>query len=180
MTVNIGRRELLAALGGAVAWPLAAHAQQGGRVPRIGFLYPGAETLGLARIATLREGLRAAGYREPEQVELITRVTGGDPSRVGPMATELIERKVDVLVPLSPAAVQAVRSLTTTIPIVAFDLETDPIGSGLVKSLARPGGNATGFMSYEYSLAAKWLELLKEIAPVPRRNAALSARALVP
>ena len=180
MRVTIGRRELLAALGGAVAWPLAAHAQQGGRVPRIGFLYPGAETLGLARIATLREGLRAAGYREPDQVELITRVTGGDPSRVGPMATELIERKVDVLVPLSPAAVQAVRSLTTTIPIVAFDLETDPIGSGLVKSLARPGGNATGFMSYEYSLAAKWLELLKEIAPVPRRNAALSARALVP
>ena len=125
MTVNIGRRELLAALGGAVAWPLAAHAQQGGRVPRIGFLYPGAETLGLARIATLREGLRAAGYREPDQVELITRVTGGDPSRVGPMATELIERKVDVLVPLSPAAVQAVRSLTTTIPVVAFDLSKE-------------------------------------------------------
>src|SRR5215831_8083865 len=70
--------------------------------------------------------------------QLITRVTGGDPGRVGPMARELVERNVDVLVALSPAAVQAVRSLTTTIPIVAFDLETDPIGSGLVKSLARP------------------------------------------
>ena len=165
MTVNIGRRELLAALGGAVAWPLAAHAQQGGRVPRIGFLYPGAETLGLARIATLREGLRAAGYREPDQVELITRVTGGDPSRVGPMATELIERKVDVLVPLSPAAVQAVRSLTTTIPIVAFDLETDPIGSGLVKSLARPGGNVTGVFFDFPEFSKKWLELMKETLP---------------
>jgi putative ABC transport system substrate-binding protein len=109
-----------------------------GKVPRIGFLYPGAETLALARIATFREGLRATGYREPDQVELITRVTGGDPGRVGPMARELVERNVDVLVALSPAAVQAVRSLTTTIPIVAFDLETDPIGSGLVKSLARP------------------------------------------
>ena len=165
MTVNIGRRELLAALGGAVAWPLAAHAQQGGRVPRIGFLYPGAETLGLARIATLREGLRAAGYREPDQVELITRVTGGDPSRVGPMATELIERKVDVLVPLSPAAVQAVRSLTTTIPIVAFDLETDPIGSGLVKTLARPGGNVTGVFFDFPEFGKKWLELMKETLP---------------
>ena len=166
MTVTIGRRELLAALGGAaIAWPLAARAQQGGRVPRIGFLYPGAETLGLARIATLREGLRAAGYREPEQVELITRVTGGDPSRVGPMATELIERKVDVLVPLSPAAVQAVRSLTTTIPIVAFDLETDPIGSGLVKTLARPGGNVTGVFFDFPEFGKKWLELMKETLP---------------
>ena len=174
------RREFITLLGGAAAWPIAARAQQAGKVPRIGFLYPGAETLALARIATFREGLRATGYREPDQVELITRVTGGDPGRVGPMARELVERNVAVLVALSPAAVQAVRSLTTTIPIVAFDLETDPIGSGLVKSLARPGGNATGFMSYEYSLAAKWLELLKEIAPVPRRNAALSARALVP
>jgi putative tryptophan/tyrosine transport system substrate-binding protein len=75
---------------------------------------------------------------------LIIRVTGGDPTRVAPMARELIEHNVDILVPLSPAAVQATTSLTSTIPILAFDLETDPIGSGLVKSLARPGGNVTG------------------------------------
>ena len=136
-----------------------------GKVPRIGFLYPGAETLALARIATFREGLRATGYREPDQVELITRVTGGDPGRVGPMARELVERNVDVLVALNPAAVQAVRSLTTTIPIVAFDLETDPIGSGLVKSLARPGGNVTGVFFDFPEFSKKWLELMKETLP---------------
>jgi putative ABC transport system substrate-binding protein len=85
--------------------------------------------------------LRAVGYREPDQVELIARVTGGDPSRVAPMATELVERKVDVLVPISPAAVQAVRSLTSTIPIVAFDLETDP--SAVVWSRVLRGTAAT-------------------------------------
>ena len=159
------RREFITLLGGAAAWPIAARAQQAGKVPRIGFLYPGAETLALARIATFREGLRATGYREPDQVELITRVTGGDPGRVGPMARELVERNVAVLVALSPAAVQAVRSLTTTIPIVAFDLETDPIGSGLVKSLARPGGNVTGVFFDFPEFSKKWLELMKETLP---------------
>jgi hypothetical protein len=103
----------------------------------------GKDTIAPVRIAAWREGLRAVGYREPDQVELIIRVTGSDPSRIGPMASELVERNVDVLVPISPAAVQAVRSLTSTIPIVAFDLETDPVGSGLVKSLARPGDART-------------------------------------
>ena len=161
----IGRRDFITLLGGAAAWPLAARAQQGGRVPRIGFLYPGLEARGRAHIATFRESLRAAGYREPDQMELITRVTAGDPSRVGPMARELVERNVDVLVPFSPAAVQAVTSLTSTIPIVAFDIETDPIGSGLVKSLARPGGNVTGVFFDFPEFSKKWLELMKEILP---------------
>jgi putative ABC transport system substrate-binding protein len=122
---HIRRREFITLLGGAAAaWPRAGWAQQASKVPRVGLLFPGTETVAPARIAALREGLRAAGYRPPDQVELITRVTGGDPSRVGPMASELVERNVDVLVPISPAAVQAVRSLTSTIPIVAFDLET--------------------------------------------------------
>jgi putative ABC transport system substrate-binding protein len=160
------RRAFITLLGGAAAWPLAARAQQSsGRVPRIGLLFPGTETVAPARIAALREGLRAVGYREPDQVELIIRVTGGDPSRIGPMASELIERKVDVLVPISPAAVQAVTSLTSTIPIVAFDLETDPIGSGLVKSLARPGGNVTGVFFDFPEFSKKWLELMKETLP---------------
>jgi putative tryptophan/tyrosine transport system substrate-binding protein len=160
------RRQFITLLGGAAAWPLAARAQQSsGRVPRIGLLFPGTETVAPARIAALREGLRAVGYREPDQVELIIRVTGGDPSRIGPMASELIGRKVDVLVPISPAAVQAVRSLTSTIPIVAFDLETDPIGSGLVKSLARPGGNVTGVFFDFPEFSKKWLELMKETLP---------------
>src|SRR5262245_3992893 len=139
------RREFIILLGCVAAWwPIPARAQQSGRVSRIGFLFPGTEAIAPIRIAAFREGLRAAGYREPEQIELIIRVTGGDPTRVAPMARELIEHNVDILVPLSPAAVQATTSLTSTIPILAFDLETDPIGSGLVKSLARPGGNVTG------------------------------------
>jgi hypothetical protein len=81
------------------------------------------------------------------------------------MASELVERNVDVLVPISPAAVQAVRSLTSTIPIVAYDLETDPIGSGLVKSLARPGGNITGVFFDFPEFSKKWLELMKEMLP---------------
>src|SRR5262245_6249040 len=140
----IGRREFIMLLGGAAAWPGVARAQQLGRVNRIGFLFAGTDAIAPIRIAAFREGLRAAGYREPEQIELIIRVTGGDPTLVAPMARELIERDVDILVPLSPAAVQATTSLTSTIPILAFDLESDPIGSGLVKSLARPGGNVTG------------------------------------
>jgi putative ABC transport system substrate-binding protein len=159
------RRDFINFLGGAAAWPLSARAQQAGKVPQVGLLFPGTETVAPARIAAWREGLRAVGYREPDQVELITRVTGGDPSRIGPMARELVERKVDVLVPISPAAVQAVTSLTSTIPIVAFDLETDPVGSGLVKSLARPGGNLTGVFFDFPEFSKKWLELMRETLP---------------
>jgi putative ABC transport system substrate-binding protein len=164
-TRGLRRREFITFLGAAAAWPLAARAQQASKVPRVGLLFPGTETVAPARIAALREGLRAAGYREPDQVELIARVTRGDPSRVGPMASELVERNVDVLVPISPAAVQAVRSLTSTIPIVAYDLETGPIGSGLVKSLARPGGNITGVFFDFPEFSKKWLELMKEMLP---------------
>ena len=158
------RRAFITLLGGMAAWPLAARAQAD-KVSRIGFLFPGTETIAPIRIAAFREGLRAAGYREPEQIELIIRVTGGDPTRVAPMARELVERKVDILVPLSPAAVRAATSLTSTIPILAFDLETDPVGSGLVKSLARPGGNVTGVFFDFPEFSKKWLELMKETLP---------------
>jgi ABC-type uncharacterized transport system substrate-binding protein len=162
----VKRREFITLLGGAAAvWPLAARAQRSGKIPKIGFLFPGTEAVAPARIASLLEGLRAVGYHEPDQVELIARVTGGDPSRVAPMASELVAQKVDVLVPISPAAVQAVRSLTSTIPIVAFDLETDPVGSGLVRSLARPGGNVTGLFFDFPEFSKKWLELMKETLP---------------
>jgi putative tryptophan/tyrosine transport system substrate-binding protein len=160
------RREFFVLVCGAVAaWPLAARAQQAGKLPRVGLLFPGTDVVAPVRIAAWREGLRAVGYHEPDQVELIIRVTGGDPSRIAPMASELVERKVDVLVPISPAAVQAVKSLTSTIPIVAFDLETDPVGSGLVKSLARPGGNVTGVFFDFPEFSKKWLELMKETLP---------------
>jgi putative ABC transport system substrate-binding protein len=159
------RRAFITLIGGAAACPLAARAQQSGKIPKVGFLFPGTEMVAPARIAALVEGLRAVGYRVPDQVEVISRVTGGDPSRVAPMASELVERNVDVLVPSSPAAVQAVRLLTSTIPIVAFDLETDPVGSGLVKSLPRPGGNITGVFFDFPEFSKKWLELMKETLP---------------
>ena len=160
------RRKFITLLGGAAAaWPLAARAQKPGKIPKIGFLFPGTDTVAPARIAALLEGLGAVGYREPDQIELVSRVTGGDPSRVAPMATELIASNVDVLVAISPAAVQALRSLTSTIPIVAFDLETDPVGSGLVKSLARPGGNITGLFFDFPDFSKKWLELMREALP---------------
>ena len=163
----IGRRQFITLLGGAAAaWPLTARAQrQGSGVRRIGLLFPGTDAVAPDRIAAWREGLRIVGYHEPDQIELIVRVTGGDPSRIAPMASELVERKVDVLVPISPAAVQAVKSLTSTIPIVAFDLETDPVGSGLVRSLARPGGNVTGVFFDFPEFSKKWLELMKETLP---------------
>jgi putative tryptophan/tyrosine transport system substrate-binding protein len=162
----MNRREFITLLGtAAAAWPLAARAQHSGNIPKIGFLFPGTETIAPTRIAQLTEGLRAVGYRAPDQVELIARVTGGDPSRLAPMARELVERNVDVLVPISPAGVQAVRMLTSRIPIVAFDLETDPVASGLVKSLARPGGNITGVFFDFPEFSKKWLELMKEALP---------------
>ncbi len=166
MTPCIGRREFITLIAGAaVAWPLAVRAQQPGKIPKVGFLFPGTEAVGPLRIAEFVEGLQAVGYRVPDQVELVARVTGGDPSRVAPMASELVERNVDVLVANSPAAVQAIRLLTSTIPIVAFDLETDPVGSGLVKSLARPGGNITGVFFDFPEFSKKWLELMKETLP---------------
>jgi ABC-type uncharacterized transport system substrate-binding protein len=160
------RREFMTLIGGAVAaCAVQAHAQPSGKIARIGMLFPGTETVAPMRIAALREGLQAVGYREPDQLELITRVTGGDPSRLLPLAKELVEGHLDVLVPISPSAVQTVRSLTSTIPIVAFDLETDPIGSGLVRSLAHPGGNITGVFFDFPEFSKKWLELMKETLP---------------
>jgi ABC transporter substrate binding protein len=165
MASYIGRRKFLATLGGAAGWPLAARAQQAGKIPKVGFLFSGTDAVAPARIAALIEGLQAAGYRVPDQVELITRVTGADPSRVAPMAADLVERNVNVLVAGGPAAVHAVRSLTSTIPIVAIDLETDPLGSGMVKGLARPGGNITGLFLDFPDFSKKWLELMKEALP---------------
>ena len=157
----IGRRRFITLLGGAAAaWPVAARAQQPA-MPVIGFLFSGTDAVAPARIAALTEGLQGAGYRMPDQVELITRVTGADPSRVAPMAADLVERNVNVLLATGPAAVHVVRSLTSTIPIVAIDLETDPVGSGMVKGVARPGGNITGVFFDFPEFGKKWLELMK-------------------
>jgi ABC-type uncharacterized transport system substrate-binding protein len=168
------RREFITLLGGAaVAWPLALRAEQPTQPARIGVLYPGLSSTLPSRIAAFRDGLQAVGYREPDNVQLVLRSTGGDPARIVPLAMELVERKVDVIVAVSAPAVTAARSTTTTTPIVAFDLESDPIGSGLINSLSRPGGQVTGVFFDFPEFSKKWLELLKEAMPQLSRVAVL-------
>jgi putative tryptophan/tyrosine transport system substrate-binding protein len=156
------RREFITLLGGAASWPLVARAQQ---APRLGFLYPGPRQAAASRIEAMLNGLRTAGYSTPAQIELVVRVAESDPTRIAPMAAEIVGQNVDVISANGPAVLEAFRSATQTIPIVALDLESDPVGSGLVASLARPGGNITGIFLDFPEFTAKWLELLKENNP---------------
>jgi len=156
------RREFITLLGGAVAgWPLAAQAQRSERTARIGFLYPGPLAVAPPRIEIVLSGLRSAG-RQGEQVELVPRVADSDPARLPRLAAELIEEKVDVVVAVSTAAVRAVQAASTTIPIVAHDLETDPVASGFIANYAQPGGRITGVFFDFPDFRTKWLELCCE------------------
>lgn len=118
-----------------------------------------------ARSAPMLEGLRSVGIEAPSQASLITRATGGDPTRVAPLLAELIAEKVDVIVPLSPQMVRAARAATSTIPIVTFDLESDPLEGGLLASFAHPGGNVTGVFLDFPDFSRVWLQFLKEANP---------------
>ena len=165
------RRREFVLLGGAVAaWPLAARAQQAGTVPRIGMMYPGPQAGAPPRVQAVLDGLRAGGYT---QVEIVLRVADGDPSRITPLVAEVVASKVDVFFAIGPAVVRAARSATLTIPIIANDLESDPVDNGWAASLAHPGGNITGvFMAFP-DFAGKWLELLKDTIPQLSRVAVL-------
>jgi putative ABC transport system substrate-binding protein len=174
MAIHIGRREFIATLGGAAtAWPFAAGAQQPPKAAKVGILFPGRAAAMASRVAGFREGLQAAGYREPDNIELIPRAAEGDPKRIAPLAMELAERKVDVMVPVSPAAIHAALAASASIPIVALDFESDPIASGCIKSLSRPGGQVTGMFFDFPEFGKKWLELLKEAMPQLIRVAVL-------
>jgi putative tryptophan/tyrosine transport system substrate-binding protein len=163
---DVKRREFITLLSGAVAaWPLAARAQQPSNIAKVGVLYPGTSATLPSRLAGLREGLQAAGYRESDNLELVARVADGDPKRIASLAMELAERKVDVMVPVSPAAIDAALAASATIPIVALDFESDPIARGWIKSLSRPGGQVTGMFFDFPEFGQKWLELLKEVLP---------------
>ncbi|HEV2550299.1 MAG TPA: ABC transporter substrate-binding protein [Stellaceae bacterium] len=166
MGIQVARRAFMITLGGAaIAWPFAAGGQQSFKIAKVGVLYPGNEATLPSRLAGLREGLRQAGYREPDNVELVARAANGDPKRILPLAMELAERKVDVMVPISPAAIDAALAASTTIPIVALDFESDPIARGWIKTLSRPGGQVTGMFFDFPEFGKKWLELLKEVLP---------------
>jgi ABC-type uncharacterized transport system substrate-binding protein len=173
------RREFITLLGGAAAWPLAAHAQQRERMRRIGVLIPYAadDPEGQARIAAFLQGLQQLGWTEGRNVRIDYRWSAGDADRARRYAAELVALAPDVILASGTSTVGPLLQATRTVPIV-FPVIGDPVGAGFVDSLARPGGNATGFMSREYSLSGKWLELLKEIAPSVTRVAVLRDAAL--
>src|SRR5262249_29414820 len=166
--MGMKRRELITVIGGAaVAWPRAARAQQGERMRRIGVLMPlaGDDPLGQARIAALREGLEKLGWIEGRNIRIDTRwTTTSDVESMQRFAKELVTLHPDLIVTQSTPITATLLEETRTIPIV-FALVADPIGSGFVASFAKPGGNVTGFVTIEPTMAGKWLELLKEIAP---------------
>jgi putative ABC transport system substrate-binding protein len=172
--VAIGRRELLAALGSAAARPLAARAQQPERLRRIGVLMNVAsgDPEGQAQLAAFLHALEQLGWSEGRNVRIDTRWGENDLERDRRYATELLAFAPDVILASGTLAVAALRRVTRTSPIV-FAGVSDPVGAGFVDTLARPGGNVTGFMIFEYSLSGKWLELLKEIAPRVIRAAVL-------
>src|SRR5262245_60592048 len=168
MTVTIGRRELLAALGGAAAaWPLAAHAQQGGRLPTIGLLGVGTAAGWVYFTGAFVQRLRELGWIEGHTVAIEYRWAEGRRERFSEIAAEFVRLKVDLIVTGGDAA-GAAKQVTSAIPIV-FALGLDPLGSGLVADLARPGGNVTGLSFQSVDIAGKRVELLHEIAPYLRR-----------
>ena len=160
------RREFIGLIGGAAAWPLEVVAQQTEHVRRIGFLLglseddPEART----RITAFREGLKAAGWTEARNIRIDYRFAGGDRERVSALAKELVDSAPDVIIAQSTPVVAALKQATSTIPIV-FVAVNEPVGQGLVKGLAHPGGNITGFSFVEFEMIGKCLGLLKEIAP---------------
>jgi putative ABC transport system substrate-binding protein len=158
------RREFIALVGSAAAsWPLAAHTQPHS-VRRIGMLEPGVSSPSDPFVDAFRDGLRELGYNEGRDILLEIRWAGGSNEPLVGLAVELVALKVDVLVTVSTPAAIAAKQATTTIPIV-FTAVGDPVGAGVVPSLARPGGNATGFSMLATELSAKRLEILREIAP---------------
>jgi putative ABC transport system substrate-binding protein len=161
------RREFITLLGGAAAtWPLAARAQQREPMRRVGVLIPYAEgdAEGRAVIAALQRGLQDLGWAEGRNIRFDIRWAAGDPTKARTFAKELIGMAPDVIVPSSNLVTTIVQQETRTIPII-FILVGDPVGSGYVASMARPGGNVTGFAVLENAIAGKWVEILHEIAP---------------
>ena len=168
------RREFITLLGGAAGWPLAARAQQGERMWRIGVLTPAVanDRQVQARIGAFLQGLQQLGWTDGGNVRIEYRWTEGDPERARKGAAELAALSPDVIFASGSATVAPLLQATRTVPIV-FTIVPDPVGAGFVDSLARPGGNATGFTTFENGISGKWLELLKQIAPGVTRAAVI-------
>ena len=160
------RRDIVAfAVGGvASAWPVTALSQRSAQIRQVGFLYPGPQMGAPPRVASFMSGLQSGGL-PAEQVTIVLRVTGGDAALLGPMAADLVAGKVDLIFAIGPAAVRAARAATTNIPIVAGDLESDPLSTGFIAANRRPGGNVTGVYLDFPDFSKKWLQALKETVP---------------
>src|SRR5262247_654742 len=169
------RREFITLLSGAaIAWPLAARGQQRERMRFIGVLLPGTADDGQyqARVGAFLQGMQEAGWVIGRNLRIDTRWTTTNAVDIRRHATELAALAPDVILAYGASTVGALLQATRTVPIV-FPGVVDPVGAGFVNSLARPGGNATGFLLFEYGLSGKWLELLKQIAPQTTRVAVI-------
>jgi putative ABC transport system substrate-binding protein len=169
MTASRRRLVLGLAGGAALAGAFAARAQQpppaGARLPEVGFLYPASAEASQSRVGDFLKALGERGFADGRNFTLLVRATNYDPDRVRQFAAELVGRKPGVIFAIGPKAVRDVRGLTSTIPIVAMDLESDPVASGFVASIGRPGGNLTGLFFDFPEFSGKWLEILTEILP---------------
>ena len=176
MTACIGRRDFITLLGGAAAWPLSARAQQRGKLPTIGFLVAGTPSSHGPWVAAFVQRLRELGWSEGRTVAIEYRWAEGREERVTEIAAEFVRLKVDVIV-TSGGGVRAAMQTTSVVPIV-FGTANDPVGSGYVASLARPGGNVTGLSNQAPDLAGKRLEILREVVPGLRRLAIMGNSSL--
>jgi putative ABC transport system substrate-binding protein len=171
----MNRRDAIALIVSAAGWPLVVRAQQSDRMRKIGILMglSADNPVGQARVATIRAALQQLGWAEGREVHIELRWGGpGDANLMRAQATELVALAPDVILANGSPALAPLLQATRSIPIV-FTIVADPVGAGFVDSLARPGGNATGFLTFDYSISVKWLELLKEIAPSVTRAGVL-------
>jgi len=170
----VKRREFITLLGGTAAWPLAARAQQSVPMRRIGvlLLVTADDPDFQARVGAFLQGLQEAGWSIGRNMRIDTRWAGSNANDIRRHAAELVALAPDVILAYGTSSVRPLMQATSTVPIV-FPVAGDPVGGGLVESLARPGGHVTGFMTTEYTVGGKWLELLKEIAPGVTRVAVL-------
>jgi putative ABC transport system substrate-binding protein len=168
----VRRRAFIAALGGAAAWPLAARAQQGGRLRRVGVLLSAGGALPQERLDAFQQEMRNLGWAEGSNVQFDIRIGDNTPARQRSLAAQMVAQKPDVALAVGSQSVEILQRLAPTLAIV-FVTVVDPVGSGFVESLAQPGGMTTGFAAFEYSLSVKWIELLNQIAPGVKQVAVL-------
>ena len=168
------RREFIALMASAgISTPTLTHAQQGQKIPVVGFLHPGFPDAGSLVFDALRDGLREFGYQDGKNVRIESRWANGQPQAMPQLTQELLKLHVDILVPTARPSIEAAIAATKDVPLVANDLESDPVASGYVASLARPGGNLTGLFLDAPTLCAKWLQQIGDVVPRMTRIAVL-------